>query len=118
MSTKHIPRTWLWHDDIILSAESRSLREDHNATVNAHAELEAEVERLKIKSNKANHALHDKDTILQAQVEQLREALENINRVAYGEFTPRNELRSLIDGMYVIARTVLEKTKPIPQSER
>lgn len=37
MSTKQT--TWLWPDHAITKAESRNLREEHNALANSHAEL-------------------------------------------------------------------------------
>jgi hypothetical protein len=37
--------TWLWPDHVISKRESGELREQHNATVNSHAELLALLER-------------------------------------------------------------------------
>lgn len=34
-----VPKSWLWPDHAISKQESRALREEHNALVNAHAGL-------------------------------------------------------------------------------
>ncbi len=36
---QHIVRPWLWPDRTFGKRESRKLREEHNATVNSHADL-------------------------------------------------------------------------------
>ena len=37
--TPRTPRSWLWPDRTIGKSESRTLRVEHNAVVNSHAEL-------------------------------------------------------------------------------
>ncbi len=67
---EHKPSAWLWPDQVIYKRRSRFLREEHNKTVNAHADLLARVRRLEgaLREVQADAAKAKDDDITSANV--------------------------------------------------
>ena len=66
-STKDIAEPWLWPDHIIYKRESRRLREEHNATVNSHADLLEALEELIIEVDTWEDPEHETPTYQNAR---------------------------------------------------